>query len=247
MKDEGVEELQSKITNILRPHGFELHPFLIGWYNEQVGEKFHLDHDSDTLAFAVLSQPRMFEDAFLPFLTNTKGHLGSIHDPIDQCMLHYFSLVTAQFPDVVSLHDFQLGPTRRPRVLVQTAGHVSGAARFYQPKDLAGLDAGRKYYPVCHHPVWGGWFAFRGVLIFPSVRADIVQKEPSNKLSEEQAEQLVRMYNDSWQDWRWRDVGREQGELAVRYSDIQMKYFETLPAERFQIIENILQSPCPSV
>jgi hypothetical protein len=28
------------------------------------------------------------------------------------------------------LHDFQLEPNRRPKILVQTAGHVSGAVRY---------------------------------------------------------------------------------------------------------------------
>lgn len=38
--------------------------------------------------------------------------------------------------DVESIHDFELLPSRRPKILVQTAGHVSGAAFYYQRKDL---------------------------------------------------------------------------------------------------------------
>ena len=58
-----------------------------------------------------------------------------LRDPIDECMLHYFSLLAPRLnTDVVTLHDFQLSPARRPKILVQTAGHVSGAATFYQPK-----------------------------------------------------------------------------------------------------------------
>ena len=58
-----------------------------------------------------------------------------IRDPIDECMLHFFSLLAPRLKtDVVTLHDFQLSPARRPKILVQTAGHVSGAATFYQPK-----------------------------------------------------------------------------------------------------------------
>lgn len=35
------------------------------------------------------------------------------------------------------LHDFEMRPgSRRPKVLVQTAGHVSGAVYFYQKKDV---------------------------------------------------------------------------------------------------------------
>lgn len=34
------------------------------------------------------------------------------------------------------IHDFDLTHSRRPRVLVQTAGHVSGAAYYYQRHDV---------------------------------------------------------------------------------------------------------------
>ena len=67
-QDESVEQIQNKIEDTLCPHGFEVHPFLVGWYNELVGPKFHLDHPDNTVAFIIISQPSMFEKAFLPFL-----------------------------------------------------------------------------------------------------------------------------------------------------------------------------------
>jgi hypothetical protein len=51
-------------------------------------------------------------------------------------MTHHFSMMMARlngrFGQVESLHDFELVANRRPRILVQTAGHVSGAVRFYR-------------------------------------------------------------------------------------------------------------------
>ena len=133
-----VENLQSEIETVLCPHGFEVRPFLTGWYNQLVSTKFHLDYPEDTLAFVIISQPSMFEKAFLPFLaSHYKSGTSSpeLRDPIDECMLHYFSLLAPRLdPAPVTLHDFQLSPARRPKILVQTAGHVSGAATFYQPK-----------------------------------------------------------------------------------------------------------------
>ena len=35
-----------------------------------------------------------------------------------------------------TIHDFEMTATRRPKVLVQTAGHVAGAAYYYQRKDV---------------------------------------------------------------------------------------------------------------
>ncbi len=57
-------------------------------------------------------------------------------DPLDECMISSFSQITSQlvnnFGPVEALHDFELAPNRRPKILVQTAGHVSGAVRFYR-------------------------------------------------------------------------------------------------------------------
>ena len=127
---------------------------------------------------------------------------------------------------------------------MQTAGHVSGAAKLYQASDL-GLDpTDKKLFPVCHHPVWGGWFALRGVVIFRGRGAELARREPGGVLGSEEARGLVRMYNNDWKDWKgWREVGRK----GERYSDLQMKYFETLPQERFQMIENMIRNPCPGV
>ena len=60
--------------------GLEIHPFLTGWYDELVGEKFHFDRPPDTLALLVISQPAMFERTFLPYLAATPR--DKLHDPI---------------------------------------------------------------------------------------------------------------------------------------------------------------------
>ena len=65
-----VGKLQTEIESVLCPHGFEVRPFLTGWYNQLVSDKFHLDYPEDTLAFVIISQPSMFEKAFLPFLSS---------------------------------------------------------------------------------------------------------------------------------------------------------------------------------
>ena len=41
------------------------------------------------------------------------------------------------------------------------------------------------------------------------------------------------------QDWRWRDVGRKDTSSG-RYSTQQIKYFETTPADRFKIINDLI-------
>ena len=69
-KKDVVGDLQREIETVLCPHGFEVRPFLTGWYNKLVSDKFQLDYPEDTLAFVIISQPSMFEKAFLPFLSS---------------------------------------------------------------------------------------------------------------------------------------------------------------------------------
>ena len=144
-----MHSLQQQIESLLCPHGFEVHPFLTGWYNQLVAPKFHLDHPEDTLAFVIISQPAMFEKAFLPFLSSHyRPGLAGRRDPIDECMLHQLSRLASVSASVVTLHDFQLTSSRRPRVLVQTAGHVAGAVTFYQPQVTRARPVSGDYTPV---------------------------------------------------------------------------------------------------
>jgi len=233
--------LNEAVNQIMSTFGFESHPFLVDWYNQLVSDKFKLDYDGDTVACILISQPSMFEKAFLPFLRQ-EYDAKEVRDPIDQCMLHYFSIAKDSLrarcvEDIVSLHDFELDRRRRPKILVQTAGHVSGAVRFYKSCDVEIEKSNNNYYPVCHHPRWGGWFALRGVLIFPGIKDPNLRKqEPPNNLSKVDAGAMLELYNRHWQDWRWRDIGSPE----QKYSQPQIKYFETEPAERFKLISQYL-------
>ncbi|XP_023335171.1 methylmalonic aciduria and homocystinuria type C protein homolog isoform X2 [Eurytemora carolleeae] len=225
-------QINHRVTDVLGSLGFESHPFLVDWYNQQVSDKFALSYAPGTLACIIISQPAMFERAFLPFLRE-KWDKTNIQDPIDQTKI---TTVGSEL-EIVSLHDFELTPLRRPKILVQTAGHVSGAVRFYRPNQFPKF-TNNNYFPVCHHPRWGGWFALRGVLIFPEIsEPDLIQVEPESPLSDSEAQNMMELYNTHWQDWRWRDAGCPK----EKYSSLQIKYFETAPGERGKVIDCILQ------
>ena len=73
MRDLGLEDLaglEAELKGLADDRGFEVHPFKVGWYNQSVGGRFALPYSDDTLAFVVISQPSMFEKAFLPFVEN---------------------------------------------------------------------------------------------------------------------------------------------------------------------------------
>ena len=160
---------------------------------------------------------------------------------------------------IVQMHDFEISPvTKRPKVLVQTAGHVAGAVRLYQNCDIVadiesqvacsesqcGSVKRSKVFPVCLHPKFGGWFALRGVLIFKNVRTGdsyLQQKNPPLILtSQNDIANLLYLYNYHWKEWKYRDIGMPQD--IERYSDLQKKYFETEPSARHYLIEQITKS-----
>ena len=64
---------------------------------------------------------------------------NSSQDFLDQSITMCLKNVVLNFPEnkITILHDYEMRPgTRRPRVLVQTAGHVSGSVYFYQKSDV---------------------------------------------------------------------------------------------------------------
>ena len=249
---------------------FFLSPFKIGWYNNAVTDKKFAfsDTDPNTLAFVVISIPSMFEKAFLPYLEQEliEGKSFEIKDPLDRCMKKIFLHLSKAFTDdygIVPMHDFEISPvTKRPKVLVQTAGHVAGAVRFYQKCDLiqeteyqpanseSHVDLinrvkSSKVFPVCVHPKYGGWFALRGILLFKNVRiSDSYLKQNNPPVifkSTYDIANLLYLFNEHWRDWKYRDVGMPS--TIERYSDLQKEYFGTEPSQRNKLIETIRKNP----
>jgi len=136
--------------------------------------------------------------------------------------------------------DFEMRPgTRRPKILVQTAGHVSGAAYFYQKNDIVNppWPSDQKIFGVSLHPKYVGWFALRGVMIFKNLKVpELIRSPPVDiLLDDEKKVKLLNLYNLNWQDWRFRDVV----EPIERYSELQKNYFNTPPAERKAFIKSL--------
>ena len=224
--------------------GLECHPFKMGWYNNIVEPRFQLPHAPDTLALLIISTPSMFDRLFKPFVTSS-SYIPGAFDPLDQCMKETFDNLKTIFSDqsVEAIQDFELHPNKRPKVLVQTAGHVAGAARYYQRNDVDKPDpwgSDTKIFGASVHPTFGGWFALRGVLIFKDVLVpDLIQKEPLDCLpTREMRIDLLHKYNTSWQDWTFREVTSLK--IIERYSDEQKTYFVTPPRERHKLVSYLL-------
>lgn len=92
----------------------------------------------------------------------------------------------------------------------------------------------QKIFGVCIHPKYGGWFAIRGLLLFPDIEVPFLeQPAPVDCVStEEKRIELLELFNFHWQDGRYRDII----EVKERYSEEQKAYFATPPAERFRLL-----------
>lgn len=130
------------------------------------------------------------------------------------------------------VYDFESKPVSRvPKVLVQTCGHVAGVAYFYQPKLYPTLfNDNETRFGVCVHPKYGGWFAFRSVIIFPQLQSEtLTRNEPCDilKNNEEKLRYLFEQYNKSWEAGKWRDVLAMDGSGSnEKYEEDQCSYFK---------------------
>ena len=95
-------------------------------------------------------------------------------------------------------------------------------------------------FGVSIHPVYGGWFAFRGVLIFRSIMCPgLTKHDPPDPVPDEAGRiELLRRFNECWQDWTFRDVVSS----PEKYSEEQKLYFATLPKDRKKLVEKMISS-----
>ncbi|GFO18811.1 methylmalonic aciduria and homocystinuria type c protein homolog [Plakobranchus ocellatus] len=241
---EAWHHITARLSNMLCSEGFEVYPFQVGWYNEKVEAPFQFDLPPSTLCYTVVSTPEMFERCLIPFLCKIgiSGNLGSM-DLLDKCMQNCFNRVREAFfgEEIDVIHDYELSATRRPKVLVQPASHVSGAAYYYTRSNLDPdpFPSEKKIFGVCIHPRYGGWFALRAVIIFRGVQCpDLPYIPPIDCVKNNDKKiELMELFNFHWQDSRYRDIIP----VVKRYSEDQQKYFGTLPKDRMSLIQSLIK------
>lgn len=239
--DDDVKLIQKTLENNLNSYGFEFHPFKVAWYNSLVQPVFRLSYSEDTVGFLIISNPKMFENAFVPFIKSNQELQDFTKDPIDQCMMNHLSNISQLFPDhdIKVVYDFELHPNRRPKLVMQSVAHASGAAFFYHPKCVPDIKwPDKKIFGVCIHPEYGGWFALRAVAFFEDLHCpNLIQTFPKDVISSsEERLRLLELYNFHWEDWRFRDIIS----TSEKYSEMQIKYFSTPPGKRNEVIKDIL-------
>ena len=207
-----------------------------------MSESFKLSYDYHTLALCIISTPEMFDKGFKPFLKD--GSYSGSMDPLDEFISTYLNKFKTKVPnaEMEIIFDYELLPSRRPKILVQTAGHVSGAAFYYRRENIRNdpWPETTKIYGVSIHEKYAGWFGFRGVIVFKNIKAsDLKQKLPVDVVCEdEKIVELLEKFNYHWRDWSYRDIVP----AVMKYSEEQKLYFDTPPSERKKLLKNLISS-----
>jgi len=226
---------EKMIAEKLTEFGMEAFSFNTDEYDSLVEKEFRLNRP-DSRALLIISRPDFFEKCVVPFI---KENSNNLQDPIDASAK---SQIEKLFQGKEIVFDYELHPNRRPKILMQTAMHVSGCAWFYQKQDcdlelLPSDLRDQKLLGVCLHPEFGGYFSARAV-VFIDI-PDIPVKKPVKILSEKrEISKLLEEMNSNWRAGRWRDFGIP----TKKYSSEALEFFNTKPKERNIIIERIRQS-----
>nr|XP_004226045.1 methylmalonic aciduria and homocystinuria type C protein homolog [Ciona intestinalis] len=125
--------LLKHLNDKLNPLGMEVYLFKVSWYNETVRPCFKLPYADNVICAVVLTVPAFFESAFLPNVENLLAQKQT-KDPIDECIAFHLNETVSglNIGGITIMYDYEILPNRRPKVLVQTAAHVAGAAFYYQ-------------------------------------------------------------------------------------------------------------------
>jgi len=242
-----LTNLLKRYETLLQPYGFELKPFLTGWYNDKLESDVHLPFPYDTTAISIISSPEMSERTFIPFLRRSDCRtLETTCDLLDESI----NLVFRQINDLISdeyleehgkrlntitLRDYEMdNVTRQPKINVRTAGHVSSQARYYQRMDVPGdkdpWDEYQRVFGCSFHDIYGGWFAFRGVIVFPDIKyPSLEHSDPPDPLHGDSylIIRLLNEFNFNWKTWEFRNVVP----VRHRYSKAFMAYLSIPPGQ----------------
>ncbi|OAF64488.1 Methylmalonic aciduria and homocystinuria type C protein [Intoshia linei] len=239
--DKNFQTFENRVLN----GGFKIYSFKLSDYNNVVNEDFQIENN-DKIGILLISIPRMFEMTFIPF-TNKCSNLININvDPIDLCIKHFIesNLKNCDLNMFDVIYDYEMDHFNKPKILMQSIGHVSSAAYYYPSTDNSKMKLG-----LSVHPSYGGWFAFRAVLI-EKKNDGIFQNScyfnekfvknytfnsPINVLKGIDSEKILIDFNQNWKNNNYRNCIK----TVDVYSKIQQNYFITPSHLRINYLKKI--------
>mmetsp|Transcript_4228 Transcript_4228/g.9774 ORF Transcript_4228/g.9774 Transcript_4228/m.9774 type:complete len:291 (+) Transcript_4228:65-937(+) len=262
--DFDAEGLQAALNAFLRPLCLECSPpFLVGWYNgtrtETAGGAQPIDAPDPTVAFALYSVP-----GYLDVVAEHFARVRPEKDFVDSCTNEILGWIRERLrpelqPMIVNT---DAGP---PYYHVQTVGAVAGVDQHMEASDLNGEGdeewredlsdrledtrdpkmwgtdpvTRRKIFGVNMHPRWGGWYAYRALVVLPGAVAEgLARPEPVVCIGEGEARRILLEYNLRHEQCHWRDLAAEGHPADGRYKpDEYMFFMETSGAKRKRYLE----------
>jgi len=238
-------------------------PWLVGWYNasreENAGGQQRITADDGAVAFAVCSLPN-YIDVIAEHYARSRPDGDFINATTNEIMEQLKKKLPAEL-DVLLLNT-DMGP---PHYHVQTVGAVCGMDQHLEAVDVdddewkeelsADLEDTRdpkmwgsdpeilrKIFGVNVHPEYGGWYAYRLLVVLRGVNntclpEGLVQPAAHKFVEQEDAKRILREYNLQHDFCLWRDL-TVQHPASHRYSPEEYLYFtEQKPAKRKRFLE----------
>ncbi|CAI9725735.1 Hypothetical predicted protein [Octopus vulgaris] len=226
----------------LHQYGYEAHPFAVRCYNDIKSMKpsFRLKYSRNTLALTVVAAPDMFEKALIPCICKSNVTVLLDGDPTDNCNQKYFKKFFAIYPETDFLSSYKMLGPGHPLVLSQTAAHVSGAAYYYQRRDVPRdtWPANKTIYGVAIHPLYGGWVRFPGVIVFKNVKLprNFRCRSPPDVIpSIKKRIKLLNEYNNDWASWKFADIIP----VVKKYTPEAKAYFSIFGKKREEFVKDV--------
>jgi len=238
-------------------------PFLVSWYNktraETAGGASPIDAPDPTVAFALYSVP-----GYLDVVAEHFARVRPEKEFVDSCTNEILGLIRDRLhPGLeAEIVNTDAGP---PYYHVQTVGAVSGVDQHFEATDLRGEGdeewaeelsdrledtrdpkmwgsdpaMRRKIFGVNVHPHWGGWYAYRALVVLRGATAEALPRpEPLSFLPSGEARRILQEYNLRHEHCHWRDLSAEGHPPERRYKPDEYFFFtETSPAKRKRYLE----------
>jgi hypothetical protein len=238
-------------------------PWLVGWYNScrdvTAGGLQRIDADDGAIAFAIYSVPG-YIDVVADHYARSRPESGFVDAATNEILERLRKKIAAELGPILVNTDE--GP---PYYHVQTIGAIAGDDQHLEAKDIDdkewdedlsadledtrdpkmwGTDPAtrRKIFGVNVHPTYGGWYAYRILLILSKVNSSsllepLVQPAPQKFLQQEDAKRILHEYNLRHDLCLWRDITKDQA-ASRRYTPEEYFFFtETKPEKRKQFLE----------
>lgn len=241
--------------------------FLVKWYNQTrqdtAGGASRIDAPEDAVAFALYSIPG-FIDVVAEYYARERPKSSFVDGATNEIL----DALRARLPPDMDamVVNTDIGP---PYYHVQSIGAVACADQHIEEFDFGeevaewrdelqetlaekrdqkmwGSDPAtlRKIFGVNMHPTFGGWYAYRSLVILRGATAPGLERpEPMRFLEPSEAQRIISEYNLAHEECRWRDLTPSGHPPEHRYTPEEYFFFmESNPKKRERFLD--LRAAC---